>query len=193
MKINPYLQNIAKISGDQTSIKNEKTISAQSAGLESQLKEMGVSSSADMQAAYKIYKNANQEPTKTTMSETQKFFEKIPGSSESKLMTIQAASAKGVEITEKNLTAIHSALNDKSNEALATESLLQEEFAAAEGQPLSDKDVAKAVGKLPERLKNQVYSALKEMGYTEDEAVEIGDRLMAGESVGSILADQHRK
>lgn len=193
MKINPYLQNIAKISGDHTPIKNEKTISAQSAGLESPLKEMGVSSSAEMQAAYKIYKNANQEPTKTIMSETQKFFEKIPGSSESKLTTIQAASAKGVEITEKNLTAIHSALNDQSNEAMATEALFQEEFSAAEGQPLSDKDVAKAVGKLPERLKNQVYSALKEMGYTEAEAVEMGDRLMAGESVGSILADQHRK
>jgi hypothetical protein len=193
MKINPYLQNTHKTSGDLSSLKNDKSMNARSAGLDSQLKEMGVSSSADMQAAYKIYRNANQEPTKTMMSETQKFFDKSAGTSANKLLTVQVASAKGVDITTGNLTDIHAALNDQENASMTLENLLKDEFKAAESTGLSEKELQEAGADVPDALKKEVYSALKEMGYSEKEAVEIGDRLIAGESIGSILADQHRK
>ncbi len=205
MKINPYLQNINKINGEASSAKNEKMLSAQSNGYSSQLKEMGVSSSAEMQAAYRIYKSSQNEPTKTTMQQTQSFLEKMSGSAENKLLTVQVASAKGVEITESNLTDIHNALNDQGNETMAMASLLGEEYSEAEGIKVSEdaapevvskvisEEVSEAIKKLPEALKKQVYAAIKEMGFTEEESVEIGNKLLSGQSVGSILSEQQGK
>lgn len=201
MKINPYLQNMNKANGEASSAKNEKMLSAQSVGYSSQLKEMGVSSSAEMQVAYRIYKNSQNEPTKTTMQQTQSFLEKTSGSAENKLLTVQVASAKGVEITESNLTDIHNALNDQGNETMAMASLLGEEYSTAEGIKVSDEAgseagseaTSEAIKKLPEALKKQVYAAIKEMGFTEEEAVEIGNKLLSGQSVESILSEQQGK
>ncbi len=193
MKINPYVQNAQKTSSDYSVLKTDKLSSVRSTSFESQLKEMGVSSSADMQSAYKIFRNANIEPNKATMTETQKFLDKADGSSANKLLTVQVASAKGMEITESNLSATHSALNDQENATMALENLLKDEFKAAESTEMSQSEVDEAVEKVPDALKKEVYSALKEMGYTEAEAKEIGDRLIAGESAGKIMADEHSK
>lgn len=184
MKINSYLQNILKNSGEAALQQTNKTANARSAGLDSQLKEMGVSSSADMQAAYKIYQGSDQQPTKAVMGQTQKFLEGTSGSSASKLLTIQVASAKGVDITEDNLTAIHTALNDQENQAVAIEGLLKEEFESAEQVQMSEAEIAETVKKLPEGLKKEVYAALRDMGYSEEEAVKIGNQLMAAVSKG---------
>lgn len=199
MKINPYLQNIKNAYKEFSTNKQETTSNAQSADSTNRLKEMGVSSSSDMQKAYKIYSITGKEPSKTAMSETQRFFENTKGSSEDKLLTIQVASAKGVDVTEGNLTAIHSALNDKANDALTLEGLMETENREAEATTQeADGETTAGTGKgkkvnVPDKVKKEVYAALEEMGYTEAEAIEMGDRLIAGESVGSILADQHRK
>ncbi len=199
MKINPYLQNFKNAYKELSNHKQETTSNALSADSTNRLKEMGVSSGSDMQKAYKIYSSTGKEPSKSTMAETQKFFDKTPGSSDDKMLTIQVASAKGIDVTEGNLTAIHSALNDSANDALTVEGLMEKEFSQAEapivetdGETTAGTGKGKAVN-VPDKVKKEVYSALEEMGYTEAEATEIGDRLIAGESVGSILADQHRK
>lgn len=199
MKINPYLQNIKKAYKEFSTNKPETTSNALSADSTNRLKEMGVSSNSDMQKAYKIYSSTGKEPSKTAMSETQKFFENTKGSSDDKMLTIQVASAKGVEVTEGNLTAIHSALNDNANDALTIDGLMEPEYSQAEATTAETTDQATestSAGKdvnVPDKVKKEVYAALEEMGYSAEEAVEIGDRLIGGESVGSILADQHRK
>lgn len=193
MKINPYVQNALKTSNDYSISKTDNTSNVRSMSFESQLKEMGVSSSADMQSAYKIYRSSNTEPNKTTMTATQKFFEKAEGSSANKLLTVQVASAKGMEITESNLSAVHSALNDQENASMVLENLLKDEFKAAESPEMSQTEVDEAVSKVPDALKKEVYSAIKEMGFSDSEAKEIGDRLIAGESAGKIIAEMHSK
>lgn len=202
MKINPYLQNIKQAYKDFSTNKQETTSNALSADSTNRLKEMGVSSSSDMQKAYKIYSSTGKEPSKTAMSETQKFIENTKGNSENKMLTIQVATAKGVDVTEGNLTAIHSALNDNANEAMTLDGLMEPEYSAAEATTAESNSgevsETSSTGKgkdvnVPDNVKKEVYAALEEMGYTEAEAIEIGDRLIGGESVGSILADQHRK
>lgn len=201
MKINPYLQNIKNAYKELSNHKQDTTSNALSADSTNRLKEMGVSSGSDMQRAYKIYSSTGKEPSKSTMTETQKFFDKTPGNSDDKMLTIQVASAKGVDVTEGNLTAIHSALNDNANDAMALNGLMETEYSEAEATTVetdgeSTSGTSKSNGKevnVPDKVKEDIYSALEEMGYTEAEATEIGDRLIAGESVGSILADQHRK
>lgn len=193
MKINPYLQTGQKTNNDYSAPKTDKAKSSWSAGFERQLKDLGVSSSAEMQSAYKIYKNANIEPNKTNMAETQKFLEKADGSSANKLLTVQVAAAKGMDITEKNLTAVHAALNDTENATMTLENLLKDEFQAAESSGVDQAAIDEAVADIPDAVKKEVYAALKEMGLSDKEAVEIGNRLLSGESAGSIMADQSRK
>lgn len=49
---------------------------------------------------------------------------------------------------------------------------------------MSEAEIAEAVKKLPEGLKREVYAALRDLGYTEEDAVKIGNQLMAAVSKG---------
>lgn len=193
MKINPYLNNQKAGAAYHTAnltpslpIGAEASSKAESTKV---LKEMGLSTSSSMQTAYSLYKTAgNEQPSKSVLTATQNFLEKAPGTDQQKLVTIEAAAAKGVEITEKNLNAIHSALNDSASETLAINELTSD-ISVKKSAELTPEERRELVKTLPAALRERVYATLKAAGFSDSEVEEVGNRLLLGEKSESIIPD----
>lgn len=193
MKINPYLNNNKAATAYNTTTANSGTPFAEETSAKAEsgkiLKDMGLSPTSAMQSAYSIYKTANNEqPSRGMMQATQNFLEKAPGSTESKLLTVQTAAAKGIEITEKNLGAVHTALNESASETLAINELTSD-ITVKKSAELTPEERRELVKSLPAALKERVYATLRAAGFSEAEVEEVGNRLLLGEKSEAIIPD----
>lgn len=111
------------------------------------------------------------------------FMQKSDGTESSKLQTVEVAMYKGIELTEDNLTSIHSALNESPD--MAQEILVDSEM-TADATPLDE--VVDGL-KLPIEIKTELKGYLAE-GKTVSEAVKlVAEKLISdAQSSGNLDA-----
>lgn len=83
--------------------------------LDTLISSSGVKPEQGLKESLRELKKQGMEPDKKDVVEINNFLKNTEGSLESKIQTVSYAAQKGVEPTEKNLTAIHSALNEEAN------------------------------------------------------------------------------
>lgn len=126
-----------------------------------------------LKEALRVLKNENVKLDNTTVKEVNGFLKNASGSLESKLETISFAAKKGVDITEKNLSAMQSALNENINNAEMIQTL--------SGTKESDLSGEAAVKKVDEMdLPEDIKAKLKK---------EISNNKTLKEAVATVLSD----
>lgn len=143
------------------------------------IKNSEAQSSSILEKAYELYKNNGIDPNAKIMAETKKFLDKVSGNDKDKLFTIEMTASKGIDPTEKNLTAIHSALNDEAVSTETIETLMPETKMV--------QDVVKAIRKVEGHLRGtqsvsrkELQSTFESMGLSKEEAIAASDVVEKG-------------
>lgn len=115
MKIlNNFFNKNNIVSNEKQSTLFEKT-KVMGSSLDQLIKGSSVKAEEGLTDALRMLKNENIKLDSGAVKEVNNFLKNSNGTLDSKLETIGYAAQKGVDITEKNLTAMHSALNDSIN------------------------------------------------------------------------------
>ncbi|MGB3366261.1 MAG: hypothetical protein WBA54_02120 [Acidaminobacteraceae bacterium] len=123
--------------------------------------------------ALRELKNENVKIDNMTVKEVNNFLKNASGTLDSKLETVSYAAKKGVDITEKNLTAMQNALNDSVNNA----ELIQTLSATKESDLTGEKAVKKIDEmNLPEDIKEKLKG-------------EISNNKTLKEAIASVVSD----
>lgn len=186
MKINSYQNNASKPYGDLTyKLTKQASTPQKQQAAESALGQMGIAATDSMKKAYSIYAQSGINPTAADMKATSEFLSKAKGTDASKLETVAVASLKGVAITEENLSAVHSALNDTANETMTIEGLspeLKEQVA-----PEALKSIKLKIDQLPPAVRQRLLQTLTTFGMSS-EAAQNALAEMTGGSADAYLA-----
>lgn len=112
-------------------------------------------------------------PNAETAKQVGAFMKKASGTEAQKLEAVEVALYKGIEPTEDNLMAIHSAL---THDAEVVETLIERPLMSE--FKLSDQDIVKIVRtlKLPEEVKNALITKVKEGASLKDALIQIGEQ-----------------
>lgn len=169
MKINSYQNNTNKPYGDLTyKLTKQASTPQKQQAAETALGQMGIAATDSMKKAYSIYTQSGINPTAADMKATSEFLNKAKGSDATKLETVAVASLKGVAITEENLGAVHSALNDSSNETLTIEGLSPE--IKEQVTPEALKQIKLKIDQLPPAVKQRLLQTLTTFGMSSEAA-----------------------
>ncbi len=117
----------------------------------------GVEPEKGLKDALRMLKNENINVDSATVKEVNNFLKNTDGTMESKLETIEYAAKKGVDITEKNLKAINTALNDSINNSQLIESLSNSSDSDLRGEEAIKKvDQMDISEDFKEKIKNEI-------------------------------------
>ncbi|BEP28032.1 hypothetical protein [Helicovermis profundi] len=116
---------------------------------------------------------ANISVDKTSANEVNNFLKNSKGSLESKLKTIDMAISKDVDLTEKNLSSMNSAINSEANKADMIESLTNS--SSEDIANLKNDDAIKAVNKLnlDDNIKEKIISEIKNGSSLKEATVKV--------------------
>lgn len=153
MKIlNNFFNKSNNINQDKSNNVFEKT-KVMGSSLDQIIKTSSVKPEKGLKDALRVLKNEEIKIDSSTVKEVNGFLKNTDGSLDSKLETITYVAKKGVDITEKNLTAMKSALNDSIN----NENLIQT-LSGTKDADLKGEDAINKVDEmeLPEDIKTKL-------------------------------------
>jgi len=157
---------------DKTNTMFEKT-KVMGSSLDQIIKSSSIKAENGLKDALRALKNENIKIDNSSVKEVNGFLKNASGTLDSKLETISCAAKKGVDITEKNLTAMQSALNESVNNAELIQTL--------SGTKESDLSGEAAVKKIDDmNLPEDIKAKLKG---------EISNNRTLKEAVAAILSD----
>lgn len=157
---------------DKTNTMFKKT-KVMGSSLDQMIKSSSVKPENGLKDALRALKNENIKIDNSTVKEVNGFLKNASGTLDSKLETINYAANKGVDITEKNLTAMQSALNESVNNAELIQTL-----SGTKESDLSGEAAAKKVDEMD--LPEDVKAKLKK---------EISNNKTLKEAVATVLSD----
>lgn len=185
MKINSYQNNNLKSYGDLTNkLAKQASSPEKQQAAETALTQMGMTATDTMKKAYSLYAQNGVSPSAAEMKATNAFLNKAKGSDASKLETVAVASLKGIDITEENLSAVHSALHDTANESLTIEGLSPELKEAM--MPEALKSLKLKLDQLPPAVRQRLLQTLTTFGQSSEEATTTLEGLTGGSGVAYL-------
>lgn len=185
MKINSYQYNNLKPYGDLTNkLTKQADIPQRQQEAETALGQMGIAATENMKKAYGIYAQSGVSPSAADMKATNAFLNQAKGSDASKLETVAVASLKGIDITEENLSAVHSALNDTANESLTIEGLSPE--LKEQMMPEALKSLKLKLDQLPPGVRQRLLQTLTTFGLSSTEAQSALENLTSGSTAAYL-------
>lgn len=108
-----------------------------------------------------MLRSINRPVSDSEVSSIEKFMESSSGNMKSKIETVEWAAEKGVEMTDKNLNAIHESLNGQMNEAEIIETL----SGTKDFDKMTTKEILQKIKEdpsIPKSFKDSVEKAVKE-------------------------------
>ncbi len=143
------------------------------------LQSHGIKPSKVMQQAVERLNARGTQVGSQELKQIDNFLRNAEGSDESKLQTVEIAAEKGVELTQENLNAVHSALNDTANAQEVVESLSDDQINKADWEK-----VMKGLG-IPDSVIQEIKA---DVAKGKDPVEAIADKLAEKLGPGSTVS-----